>query len=206
MGGDFFQVIALEGGALIALGDVSGKGLKAAMTVSLIVGTLRTLADFTQNPAGILQGLNRRLMGRTDGGFVTCLIALIEANGATTMANAGHLAPFRDKEELPVSGSLPLGLAPDAAYDELVFVLHEGETLTFYTDGILEARNSAGELYGFERLAALVRSDPTVEHMVEEARSFGQQDDITIFRVTRLAQSAPAHAAKLSLATQIAGA
>ena len=206
VGGDFFQVIALEGGALIALGDVSGKGLKAAMTVSLIVGTLRTLADFTQNPAGILQGLNRRLMGRTDGGFVTCLIALIEANGATTMANAGHLAPFRDKEELPVSGSLPLGLTPDAAYDELVFVLHEGETLTFYTDGILEARNSAGELYGFERLAALVRSDPTVEHMVEEARSFGQQDDITIFRVTRLAQSAPAHAAKLSLATQIAGA
>jgi hypothetical protein len=207
VGGDFFQVIALDGGgALIALGDVSGKGLKAAMTVSLIVGSLRTLADFTQNPAGILQGLNRRLMGRTDGGFVTCLIALIEANGATTMANAGHLAPFRDKEELPINGSLPLGLAPDAAYDELVFVLHEGETLTFYTDGILEARNSTGELYGFERLAALVRSDPTVEQMVEEARSFGQQDDITIFRVTRLAQSAPAHEAKLSLATQIAGA
>ena len=207
VGGDFFQVIALDGGgALIALGDVSGKGLKAAMTVSLIVGTLRTLADFTQNPAGILQGLNRRLIGRTDGGFVTCLIALIEPNGATTMANAGHLAPFRNKEELPVSGSLPLGLAPDAAYDELVFVLHEGETLTFYTDGILEARNSTGELYGFERLAALVRSDPTVEQMVEEARSFGQQDDITIFRVTRLAPSAPAHEAKLSLATQIAGA
>jgi hypothetical protein len=63
-----------------------------------------------------------------------------------------------------------------------------------------------GELYGFERLTALVRSDPTVEQMVEEARSFGQQDDITIFRVTRLAQSAPAHEAKLSLATQIAGA
>ena len=127
VGGDFFQVIALDGGgALIALGDVSGKGLKAAMTVSLIVGSLRTLADFTQNPAGILQGLNRRLMGRTDGGFVTCLIALIEANGATTMANAGHLAPFRDKEELPINGSLPLGLAPDAAYDELVFVPARG--------------------------------------------------------------------------------
>jgi hypothetical protein len=62
-----------------------------------------------------------------------------------------------------------------------------------------------GELYGFERLTALVRSDPTVEQM-EETRSFGQQDDITIFRVTRLAQSAPAHEAKLSLATQIAGA
>src|ERR1700733_9593225 len=89
VGGDFFQVIAMpDGAALIALGDVSGKGLKAAMTVSLIVGTLRTLAEYTQSPAEVLHGLNRRLMGRTDGGFVTCLIALIEANGATTMDNA----------------------------------------------------------------------------------------------------------------------
>jgi hypothetical protein len=207
VGGDFFQVIAMDGGgALIALGDVSGKGLKAAMTVSLIVGTLRTLTDYTQSPATILQGLNRRLLGRTDGGFVTCLIARIDASGETTIANAGHLAPFRDGEELPLAGSLPLGLAADADYEELVFTLHEGETLIFYTDGILEARNAAGELYGFERLAALVGSNPTIERMVEEACNFGQQDDITVFKVTRLAQSAPAHAARLSLATQIAGA
>jgi hypothetical protein len=205
VGGDFFQVMAVDGGgALIALGDVSGKGLKAAMTVSLIVGTLRTLADYTQSPAAILQGLNRRLQGRTDGGFVTCSIARIDANGETTIANAGHLAPFRDGEELPVAGSLPLGLAADTEYDELVFALHEGETLTFYTDGILEARNATGELYGFERLAALVQSHPTIERMVEEACNFGQEDDITIFRVTRLAQSAPAHEARLSMATQIA--
>ena len=95
--------------------------------------------------------------------------------------------PSGTGKNCPWPDRLPLGLAPDAAYDELVFALHEGETLTFYTDGILEARNSAGELYGFERLAALVRSDPTIEQMVEEARNFGQQDDITIFRVTRLA-------------------
>jgi hypothetical protein len=206
VGGDFFQVIATEGGAaLIALGDVSGKGLKAAMTVSLIVGALRTMADYTQSPAEILRGLNRRLLGRTDGGFVTCLIARIDTDGETTLANAGHLAPFRDREELPVAGSLPLGLAAEVDYDELIFALHEGETLTFYTDGILEARNAAGELFGFERLAALVASDPTIEQMVDQARNFGQQDDITIFRVTRLAQSAPAHEARLSLATQIAG-
>ena len=73
----------------------------------------------------------------------------------------------------------------------------------FYTDGIVEARNATGELYGFERLAALLRSDPSVEQMVEQACAFGQQDDITVFKVTRLAQSAPAHAARLSLATQI---
>ena len=207
VGGDFFQVIATaDGAALIALGDVSGKGLKAAMTVSLIVGALRTMADYTQSPAAILQGLNRRLLGRTDGGFVTCVIARIDPSGATTLANAGHLAPYRAGQELPVNGSLPLGLAADAVYDELVFLLHEGETLTFYTDGILEARNPAGELYGFDRVTALVGSDRTIEQMVEEARNFGQQDDITVFRVTRLAQSAPANAARLSMATQIAGA
>jgi Stage II sporulation protein E (SpoIIE) len=207
VGGDFFQVIATAGGsALIALGDVSGKGLKAAMTVSLIVGTLRTLADYTQSPGEILRGLNRRLQGRTDGGFVTCLIARIDVDGETTLANAGHLAPFRDQNELPVAGSLPLGLSPETDYGELVFTLHEGETLTFYTDGILEARNASGELYGFERLTALIRSRPTVEQMVEEARTFGQQDDITVFQVTRLAQSAPAHAARLTMETQIAGA
>ena len=204
VGGDFFQVIAMPGGAaLIALGDVSGKGLKAAMTVSLIVGTLRTLADYTQSPSEVLLGLNRRLLGRTDGGFATCVVARIDPDGETTIANAGHLAPFRDREELPVAGSLPLGLAADANYDELIFALHEGETLTFYTDGIVEARNAAGELYGFERLTALLRSDPSVEQMVEQACAFGQQDDITVFKVTRLAQSAPAHAARLSLATQI---
>jgi hypothetical protein len=204
VGGDFFQVIALPGGAaLIALGDVSGKGLKAAMTVSLIVGTLRTLAEYTQSPAEVLLGLNRRLLGRTDGGFATCVVARIEPDGETTIANAGHLAPFRDREELPVAGSLPLGLAEEPEYDELIFPLHEGETLTFYTDGIVEARNQAGELYGFERLAALLRADPSIEQMVEEARNFGQQDDITVFKVTRLAESAPAHAARLSLATQI---
>ena len=204
VGGDFFQVIAMPGGAaLMALGDVSGKGLKAAMTVSLIVGTLRTLADYTQSPAEVLRGLNRRLLGRTDGGFATCLVARIDPDGETTIANAGHLAPFRDREELPVAGSLPLGLTADANYDELIFALHEGETLTFYTDGIVEARNAAGELYGFDRLAALLRSDPSIEQMVEQACTFGQQDDITVFKVTRLAQSAPAHAARLSHATQI---
>jgi Stage II sporulation protein E (SpoIIE) len=207
VGGDFFQVMATaEGGALIALGDVSGKGLKAAMTVSLIVGALRTIADYTQSPAAILAGLNRRLLGRTDGGFATCVIARIDPGGATTLANAGHLAPYREGKELPLNGSLPLGLTADAAYDELVFLLHEDETLTFYTDGILEARNPAGELYGFDRVAALVGSCRTVEQMVEEARNFGQQDDITVFRVTRLAHSAPADAARLNMATQIAGA
>ena len=120
------------------------------------------------------------------------------------MANAGHLAPFREGKNCPSTGRYPSVWRRMRLMTSWYFMLHEGETLTFYTDGILEARNPAGELYGFERLSALVGSDPTIEQMVEEARNFGQQDDITIFRVTRLAQSAPADAARLSLATQIA--
>ena len=70
VGGDFFQIIPLTGGStLVVLGDVSGKGLKAAMAVSLIVGAIRMVADFTISPAEILAGLNRRLHGRLRGGF-----------------------------------------------------------------------------------------------------------------------------------------
>jgi hypothetical protein len=207
VGGDFFQVIpTANGGALIALGDVSGKGLKAAMTVSLIVGTLRTLIEYTQSPAQILAGLNRRLIGRTDGGFATCLIACIEADGSVTLGNAGHLAPFRNQTELPMTGSLPLGLTPNAQYDELDFQLDEGDTLTFMTDGVVEAQNESGELYGFDRVAELAAASNSVEQIVEAARAFGQKDDITVLRIIRLSQSAPAHAARLDLATQIAGA
>jgi len=205
VGGDFFQVIPSgNGGAIIVLGDVSGKGLKAAMTVSLIVGTLRALADYTQSPAQILAGLNRRLIGRTDGGFATCVVARITPDGLVTLANAGHLAPFRNGDELPVAGSLPLGLASDTEYDELDFRLQEDESLIFYTDGVVEARSESGELYGFERVSALVASAGSVEEIVETACAFGQKDDITVLRLTRLAQTAPAHEARINLAAQIA--
>jgi hypothetical protein len=194
VGGDFFQVIpAGSGGALVVLGDVSGKGLKAAMTVSLIVGTLRTLADYTQSPAEILIGLNRRLLGRTDGGFATCVVARIDADGGVALANAGHMAPFRNETELPVAGSLPLGLTPDAAYDELDFRLQEDGTLTFYTDGMVEATNETGELFGFERVAGLVAAHDNLEQMVKAACAFGQMDDITVLQVKRLPLTAPAH-------------
>jgi hypothetical protein len=204
VGGDFFQVLPqAEGGALIIVGDVSGKGLKAAMTVSLIVGTLRTLADYTQSPAGILRGLNRRLIGRIDGGFVTCLALKLAANGETTVANAGHLAPYREGQELAVPGSLPLGLSAHAVYDEVTFRLHEDETLTVFTDGIVEARNSRGELFGFERLSELLATRPDVGKVVDAAESFGQQDDITAVSITRHAVG-ERKAATVSLTAQIA--
>jgi Stage II sporulation protein E (SpoIIE) len=205
LGGDFFQVIALpDTSTLIVIGDVSGKGLKAAMTVSLIVGTLRTLADYTQQPAEILQGLNRRLFGRVQDGFATCVVLRLEANGNATMANAGHLAPFRDGEELPLRGSLPLGLSADTVYEDLVFRLQEAETLTLYTDGIVEARNAARELFGFERVQRLAQERKSAEQIVEAACAFGQEDDITVLSIRRLAAAEEPAKARVNLTAQIA--
>lgn len=204
LGGDFFQVLPQEDGSVVVvLGDVSGKGLKAAMTVSFIVGALRSILHYTRQPAEVLGGLNQRLIGRSEGGFTTGLLLHISAQGEVTLANAGHLPPFRDGQELPVAGSLPLGVNEDTVYDELIFRLQEGETLTLYTDGILEARNPRGELYGFDRLAELLHRKPSVEEIVQTACSFGQQDDITVLSIARTVASQP-HTARLNLTTQIA--
>ncbi|HZB89457.1 MAG TPA: SpoIIE family protein phosphatase [Terracidiphilus sp.] len=210
VGGDFYQVIPLrdeegEPGALILLGDVSGKGLKAAMTVSLIVGTVRALAEFTDDPAEILTRLNRRLLGRTRGGFATCTALRMESGGRTTIANAGHLAPFRTGSEIELPGSLPLGLTADERYESRTLYLEPGETLTLMTDGVLEARGPRGELYGYERLSALMEAQPTVQEIVNAACSFGQDDDITVLTVTRIADTERSDA-RLHLVAQIAAA
>src|SRR6202012_896313 len=95
VGGDFFQIIPIaNGGVLAAIGDVSGKGMPAAMTVSLLVGTLRTLVHYTQSPAEILSAMNQRMLARSSGGFTTCLVLRLDRDGAATVANAGHLAPY----------------------------------------------------------------------------------------------------------------
>jgi hypothetical protein len=205
LGGDFYQVIPLEtGGALVVVGDVSGKGLQAAMVVSLIVGTLRTLADYTQEPAEILRGLNRRLIGRTQGGFATCVAMRIESDGSAAIATAGHFSPLRDGTEMPLEGALPLGIVPDAKYDQIAFRMQENETLTFYTDGIVEARNGQGELFGLDRVREMSRAGSSAVQVAEEASAFGQDDDITVLTLTRLAASEPAVAATVKLTTQIA--
>ncbi|HZC44229.1 MAG TPA: SpoIIE family protein phosphatase [Acidobacteriaceae bacterium] len=205
LGGDFYQVIPLEAGdALVVVGDVSGKGLKAAMVVSLIVGTLRTLADYTQEPAEILRGLNRRLIGRTQGGFATCVAMRIEADGSGAIATAGHFSPLRNGKELPLEGALPLGITPDATYDQIAFRMQENETLIFYTDGIVEARNGQGELFGFDRVREMSRAGSSAVQVAEEASAFGQDDDITVLTLTRLAATEPALAATVKLTTQIA--
>jgi serine phosphatase RsbU (regulator of sigma subunit) len=188
VGGDFFQILSnLDGSTVVALGDVSGKGLKAAMNVSMIVGVLRALTDATSSPGEILAGLNRALCGRMRGGFTTGIVLRLDTDGKVTFANAGHLPPFLNKQEVAVEGSLPLGLVSFAQYDELTLQLHPGDQLSLYTDGLLEARNSTGELYGFDRLNALMASGPTAQQATEAAVAFGQDDDITVLTLTRLA-------------------
>ena len=205
LGGDFFQVVSLpDASTLIVIGDVSGKGLQAAMTVSLIVGSLRTLIDYTQQPKEILQGMNRRLWGRVKDGFATCMVLRLQPDGSATIAHAGHLSPFRDGEELPLRGSLPLGLSMETVYEELSFRLQEGQTLTLYTDGIVEARNHSGELYGFDRVQHLAQQKCSAEEIVEAACVFGQQDDITVLSVRRLAVAEEPARARVNLTAQIA--
>ena len=186
VGGDFFQILPLQnGGVLAVIGDVSGKGTPAAMTVSLLVGTVRTLALYTQKPGEILASVNERMWGRSQGGFTTCLVLRVDPDGTVTLADAGHPAPYLQGKEVPVESGMPLGLNPGTTYAESTFRLAAGEQLTLLTDGVLEARNGLGELFGFERTAAIARQ--SAESIVHEAQVFGQEDDITVLTLTRLA-------------------
>jgi serine phosphatase RsbU (regulator of sigma subunit) len=191
VGGDFFQIIPLEGtqqgSTLIVLGDVSGKGLKAAMSVSLIIGAVRTLAKFAPQPAQMLAEINQRLHGRLQNGFATCIVLLLNPDGACSLSSAGHPGPYLNERELELPGALPLGLDTTTTYQQLEVQLKEGDHFSLYTDGLLEARNHSGELYGFERLEVLFGTRPSASRASEEAVAFGQEDDVTVLTLTRLA-------------------
>jgi len=185
VGGDFFQLMALaNGGALLVIGDVSGKGLPAAMAVALIVGAIRSTAETSDDPAAMLATLNRRLHGRLRGGFATCLAMRLEPKGNCVIANAGHLPPFLNGEEVELPAALPLGLMPDADYETAELRMDGGDRLTLYTDGLLEARNAAGELFGFERIAAFLAVARGAPEVADAAQAFGQDDDITVLTLT----------------------
>jgi hypothetical protein len=185
VGGDFFQILPLRGGGVLSvIGDVSGKGIPAAMTVSLLVGTVRTLAHYTQSPAEILAAMNQRMLARShDGGFTTCLILRADPDGKITGANAGHLAPYLKCREMALESGLPLGLSASALYTESTTQLAEGEQLTLLTDGVVEARSKTGELFGFDRTSAIAAD--TAESIAAAAQKFGQQDDITVLTLSR---------------------
>lgn len=191
VGGDFFQILPTNGGGvLIAIGDVSGKGMPAAMTVSLLVGTLRTLAHYTQSPSEILAAMNTRMRARSDGGFTTCLILRADRDGTLAVASAGHIAPYLNGSELSIEYSLPLGISLESAYPETTFRMPPNAQLTLLTDGIVEARNKSGELFGFDRIAAI--ANQPAESIADAAQQFGQDDDITVLTFTRGSANAEA--------------
>jgi hypothetical protein len=188
VGGDFFQVLPVRsdkgsGGVLAIIGDVSGKGMPAAMTVSLLVGTVRTLAHYTQSPGEILAAMNQRMLARSHGGFTTCLVLRSDPDGTLTIANAGHIAPYIDGRELQLESGLPLGISADTIYAESTFQLSPEQQLTLLTDGVIEARDKAGALFGFERSASL--STQPAETIAQAAQAFGQDDDITVLTLAR---------------------
>jgi Stage II sporulation protein E (SpoIIE) len=191
VGGDFFQVIPLESGrALVVIGDVSGKGLRAAMIVSMIVGTLRSVSAFTEEPAKILTELNRHLCGHMQEGFATCLVVRLEGQGRLTFGNAGHLPPYVNGVEMVLAGSMPLGLNANAEYEQVSVEMAAGDSVVVLTDGIAEAQNAERELFGFERVGAMLQEGATAKNVADAAQGHGQNDDVTVLRLSRVAEAA----------------
>jgi phosphoserine phosphatase RsbU/P len=191
VGGDFYLCRPLpDGRQRILVGDVSGKGTAAAMTATLLIGAAERRD--TDSPAVLLRHLNFVLRGSRVGGFATCLCADFAPDGSITIANAGHLPPYCRAQEIPVLSALPLGVsAPgEPAYEETRFTLAPGDALTFVSDGVVEARNATGELFGFDRTRAISMQAP--EKIARAAQDYGQQDDITVLTVSLAAVHASA--------------
>ncbi|MFP5235257.1 MAG: PP2C family protein-serine/threonine phosphatase [Acidobacteriota bacterium] len=183
VGGDFYQVIRRDDhSTLVVIGDVSGKGLRAAMTGTLAVGVVRTLAAEGLEPAALLRRMNREMAATQKDGFITCLCVLISAAGEMIAANAGHLAPYRNGEEIEFPSGLPIGIVPEMTYTQHFVALAPGDTLTLLSDGVVEAQNADRELFGFQRTAAVSRKP--AEEIARAAQQFGQEDDITVLTLT----------------------
>jgi len=181
VGGDFYRVVPLEDGALlVVVGDVSGKGLDAAMLVAAILGSLAN--ETHRSPASLLGYLNKAVAGRTGGGFITACCARFYPDGQAVISNAGHISPYLNGSEIELENGLPLGIKSDAVYSE-TSIPSDG-TFTFVSDGVVEARAASGELLGFERMAAMA-TQPAAE-VAAAAQRWGQEDDITVLTVTPL--------------------
>jgi len=193
VGGDFFQVLPdpADGSLLIVAGDVAGKGLKAGMLVALLVGAIRSTAELNTDPEFMLQALNRRLIGRGDA-QATCLAVRIEADGGATIINAGHVTPYLNGEPIKMEGALPLGVMEEAEFSTTQFKLNQHDRLMLMSDGIVEATNVDGKLFGFERVHELVQTAATAAEVATAAQGFGQEDDISVISVTRVEALTPA--------------
>jgi hypothetical protein len=193
VGGDFYQMIphATDGSLLIVAGDVAGKGLQAGMLVALLVGAIRGTSELNADPLFLLQALNRRLIGRREA-HATCLAMRIAADGAVRLANAGHLPPYLNGQPIEIAGSLPLGMIDEAEFSITSFHLEQNDRLVLASDGIAEAMDEKGRLFGFDRVQELLEARKTAAEVAVAAQSFGQQDDISVIAVTRTATLVPA--------------
>jgi phosphoserine phosphatase RsbU/P len=179
VGGDFYRIFpADEGAVLVIVGDVSGKGLKAAMTVSGLVCAMEGIQ--TRRPGAFLEELNFAASRYMKSGFATCCVALIQRSGEAVIANAGHPSPYVDGLEVEIEAGLPLGIAQDVKHAES---LARGEQFTFVSDGVVEAADAKAQLFGFERTREL--STRSAREIAEAAQAWGQNDDITVVTVRR---------------------
>src|ERR671917_1952680 len=206
VGGDFYDFFELEEGRVgLVVGDATGKGVPAAMVMSTTCGMLRLAAQAlgSSSPGEVLERVNEALLPRIPANmFVTCFYAILHPeSGRLLYANAGHDVPFLrrrsgdDAEELRARG-MPLGLMPGMNFEVGEDSLREGDGVLFYSDGLVEAHDQRGEMFGFPRLRALVADHDKVKSLgdilMEELYSFvgegwEQEDDITFVTLRRSA-------------------
>ena len=202
VGGDFYDFFELPNGRLgIVVGDATGKGVPAALVMASARSMLRAVAQNSESPGDVLRRVNDTLV--TDippNMFVTCFYAILDPNsGSLTYANAGHDLPYVHQgdsaEELRARG-MPLGLMPQMSYEEKEIVFEAGEAALLYSDGLVEAHDPKGEMFGFPRLRALVAEhgaeDSSLgDFLLEKLYTFvgegwEQEDDITLLTLVRL--------------------
>jgi len=205
VGGDFYDFHFLsEGRRGLVVGDATGKGVPAALVMSTTLGMLQAVSQTldSSSPGEVLEQVNETLVARIPSNmFVTCFYAILDPKSATlSYANAGHDLPYvrrrgGDCEELRARG-MPLGLMPGMSYEENEMGLEAGEAAFFYSDGLVEAHNPKGEMFGFPRLRALIaehaEKESLEEALLEELYSFvgegwKQEDDITLLTLRRFA-------------------
>jgi hypothetical protein len=194
VGGDFFQIVPKEedGTSLIVFGDVTGKGLQAGMLVALIVGAIRSTAQHDNRPERVLEALNEQLCER-ESASATCMVLRFASNGVVELANAGQLPPYLNGREMQIEGALPLGMLPGMEFPVTSFKLEPGDSLMIMSDGVVEAQNASGELFGFERIEQMLRGQTTTAEIATAAQTFGQTDDILVLRVERCAPRTVVH-------------
>jgi predicted ester cyclase len=205
VGGDFYDFHLLADGRVgLVVGDATGKGVPAALVMSTTCGMLQAISQAldssSSSPGEVLARVNETLLARIPTNmFVTCFYAIFDPKSASLLyANAGHDIPYLrrrggDAEELRARG-MPLGLMPGMSYEEDEIVLGEGDAALFYSDGLVEAHDPKGEMFGFPKLRALISEhdseQPLNDFLLEELYSFvgehwGQEDDITLLTLRR---------------------